>query len=423
MRRYLVSAIVVTLVLASACSRKDAAPRKVPDPVPSVSQAPAQLGKNAGGVSSAATLAPAVEIAPNWPRDTVQTSSGPLTIVPIRHASILFVFNNLAIYVDPTSEGYYVGLPKANLIFVTHAHPDHLDEKQIRSLKLDLTSIITPADSAKATGANWSMNNGDTHWFGSFMVEAVPAYNIVRGPAHGQLYHPKGQGNGYVFTFGDKRVYVSGDTECTPEMKSLKRIDVAFVCMRLPYTMPPAEAAECIKTFQPKIVYPYHYQTSNLDELKAALKDQAAIDIRLRDWYHEGPPTNGSPLLHMLPDKAGPFTAGPLVVDRHFVRREYSRGSTKISVTIAVAGATPMNYDEWVRMSGTSPAVRLDVPANSGAGFYDCDAAGPEAVCNVHIHLRSGYHIELMGQGKAHRADFHALLRGLPMRALATTPL
>jgi hypothetical protein len=187
--------------------------------------------------------------------------------------------------------------------------------------------------------------------------------------------------------------------------------------------MPPAEAAECIKTFQPKIVYPYHYQTSNLDELKAALKDQAAIDIRLRDWYHEGPPTNRSSLSNMLPDKAGPYTAGPLVVDSQFVRREYSRGSTKISVTIAVAGATPMNYDEWVRMSGTSPAVRLDVPANSGAGFYDCDAAGPEAVCNVHIHLRSGYHIELMGQGKAHRADFHALLRGLPMRALATTPL
>jgi L-ascorbate metabolism protein UlaG (beta-lactamase superfamily) len=381
------------------------------------------LGQNTGGVSSATTLAPAVEIAPSWPRDTVQTSSGPLTIVPIRHASVLFLFENNAIYVDPTSEGHYEGLPKANFVFVTHSHPDHLDEKQIRAIKLDSTSIFMPPDAAKSTGAVRSMKNGDSRMFGSFMVEAVPAYNIVRGPVQGQLYHPKGQGNGYIFTFGEKRIYVSGDTECIPEMKALNNIDVAFICMRLPYTMPPTEAAECIKAFQPKIVYPYHYQTSNLDELKSALKDHPAIDVRIRDWYREDPPTGGTSLSSMLPDNAGPFTAGTLVADRQFVRREYSRGSTKISVTIAVAGATPMNYDEWVRMSGTSPAVRLDVPANSGAGFYDCDAAGPEAVCNVHIHLRSGYHIELMGQGKAHRADFQALLRGLPMRALATTPL
>jgi L-ascorbate metabolism protein UlaG (beta-lactamase superfamily) len=94
-----------------------------------------------------------------------------------------------------------------------------------------------------------------------------------------------------VLTFGDQRVYLSGDTECTPEMKTLKNIDVAFVCMNLPYTMPPAEAAECIKAFQPKVVFPYHYRGSNLDELKSALAGQNRIDVRIRNWY----PPSGVP--------------------------------------------------------------------------------------------------------------------------------
>ena len=414
MRRFLVPVATLTLLLASACSHKEATPKK------EINKAPAQSGKNAGGIGSAAPVTPPIEIATNWPRDTIQTSSGPLIIVPIRHASILFVFNNMAIYIDPTSDGYYEGLPKANFILVTHGHPDHLDDKQIRGLKADSTSIVTPPDLAQATGAAWSMKNGDTHWFGSFMVEAVPAYNLVRGPAPGQLYHPKGQGNGYVFTFGDKRIYVSGDTECTPEMKALKNIDIAFVCMRLPYTMPPAEAAACIKAFQPKIIYPYHYQTSNLDELKSTLKDQAAIDVRIRDWYHDGPPSNGNSIAKILPDKAGPFAASPLIVDSQFVRRQYSHGSTKISVTIAEPAATPIMFDDWVKQSGTSPAVKLDLPVNSAAGFYDCDGTGPKAFCNVHIHMRSGYHLELMGEGHAYRADFDTLLRFLPLRKLAT---
>ena len=114
---------------------------------------------------------------------------------------------------------------------------------------------------------------------------AVPMYNLKRGPQQGKLFHDKGRGNGYVLTFGDARVYVSGDTECAPEMKALKDIDVAFVCMNLPYTMPPAEAAECISAFKPKNVYPYHYRGSNLDELKSALAPEKDIDVRVRNWY------------------------------------------------------------------------------------------------------------------------------------------
>src|SRR5262249_46601103 len=116
-------------------------------------------------------------------------------------------------------------------------------------------------------------------------VEAIPMYNVTRGPAAGQLFHDKGRGNGYVLTLGSKRIYISGDTECIPEMKALKNIDVAFLCMNLPYTMPVSEAAECVKAFKPKIVYPYHYKGQNTQEFADALKDVKGVEVRLRNWY------------------------------------------------------------------------------------------------------------------------------------------
>jgi L-ascorbate metabolism protein UlaG (beta-lactamase superfamily) len=109
-------------------------------------------------------------------------------------------------------------------------------------------------------------------------------YNLKRGPAPGQLYHTQGRGNGYVITYGAKRFYFSGDTEAIPEMRALKNIDVAFVCMNLPYTMPPEEAAEAVKAFHPKIAYPYHYMGSDLKVFEDALKG-TGIDVRIRDWY------------------------------------------------------------------------------------------------------------------------------------------
>ena len=110
-------------------------------------------------------------------------------------------------------------------------------------------------------------------------------YNLTRGPGAGKLFHDKGRGDGYVLTFADKRVYLSGDTECTDEMRALKNIDVAFVCMNLPYTMPPTEAAACVKAFRPKVVYPYHYRDSNLDEFAGPLAADHDIEVRERSWY------------------------------------------------------------------------------------------------------------------------------------------
>jgi L-ascorbate metabolism protein UlaG (beta-lactamase superfamily) len=125
---------------------------------------------------------------------------------------------------------------------------------------------------------------GQMKTLGPFTVEAVPAYNLTRGPSAGKVFHDKGRGCGYIVTYGGKRFYFSGDTEGTPEMKALKNIDVAFVCMNLPYTMTPEEAADAVRAFHPAIVYPYHYQGSDTMAFKKAL-DGSGIDVRLLDWY------------------------------------------------------------------------------------------------------------------------------------------
>jgi len=126
-------------------------------------------------------------------------------------------------------------------------------------------------------------------------VIAVPAYNVQRGPAPGQLYHPKGRGQGYVLAFSDKladvrqlktgQVYIAGDTECVPAMSTWVRdVNVALMPMNLPYTMTPAEAAMCVKEFKPKVAIPYHYMGQKPEEFADALKG-SSIEVRLLNWY------------------------------------------------------------------------------------------------------------------------------------------
>jgi L-ascorbate metabolism protein UlaG (beta-lactamase superfamily) len=221
--------------------------------------------------------------------DIIQTNSGNLQITPINHASVELEWNGKTIYVDPTSQGNYTGLPKADLILITDIHGDHMDPKELTQLKKEGTIIIAPEAVAKTVTEAEVLANGQSNRVnlggGSIEVQAIPMYNLTRGPKPGTLYHPKGRGDGYILTIGGKRVYFSGDTECTPEMKALKNIDVAFLCMNLPYTMTPAEAAECVKIFRPKIVYPYHYRGQNPQEFADALKGEKGIEVRLRNWY------------------------------------------------------------------------------------------------------------------------------------------
>jgi L-ascorbate metabolism protein UlaG (beta-lactamase superfamily) len=130
------------------------------------------------------------------------------------------------------------------------------------------------------------MNNGQTKTIGAWNIEAVPMYNLKRGPSEGKFFHDKGRGNGYILTYGGMRFYIAGDTEGVPEMRALKNIDVAFVPMNLPYTMPPDEAADAVRAFHPKIVYPYHYRGSDLKVFEKAMEG-SGVEVRVRDWYYK----------------------------------------------------------------------------------------------------------------------------------------
>jgi L-ascorbate metabolism protein UlaG (beta-lactamase superfamily) len=159
-----------------------------------------------------------------------------------------------------------------------------MDPASIAEVSKPGTEIISSAAVAQTVTAAKPIANGESKTWQNWTIEAVPAYNLKRGPAPGKLFHDKGRGNGYVLTYGDKRFYFSGDTEGVPEMRALKNIDVAFVCMNLPYTMPPEEAAEAVKAFHPKVVIPYHYRGSDLTVFEKALAG-TGIEVRKVDYY------------------------------------------------------------------------------------------------------------------------------------------
>jgi L-ascorbate metabolism protein UlaG (beta-lactamase superfamily) len=221
---------------------------------------------------------------PNRQTQTFPTSAGPVKITPIYHASALIQAGRDNIYIDPVKPGNFDGLPSADLILITHAHGDHFDPMEIQKLSKTGTEMLAPEAVAKTLTTAHVMTNGQSTTWRQWKIEAVPMYNIKRGPAPGKLYHPKGWGNGYVLTYGGKRFYFSGDTEDIPEMRALKNIDVAFICMNLPYTMTPQEAAEAVKAFHPKVAIPYHYRGSNIEAFKQALAG-TGIDVRLLNWY------------------------------------------------------------------------------------------------------------------------------------------
>ncbi len=214
--------------------------------------------------------------------DTIQTSDGELKIGFVGHGTLMLTFGGQVIHVDPVGrEADYSQMPKADVILVTHGHSDHLDADAIAAIRQDGTEIVVSAACAGQVDGAAVMANGDVATVDGLNVQAVPAYNIVHERGPGQPFHPKGEGNGYVITFGDVRVYVAGDTENTPEMASLEGIDVAFLPMNLPYTMTPEMAAEAARSFGPKVVYPYHYGETDTSELTALLAGED-IEVRIR---------------------------------------------------------------------------------------------------------------------------------------------
>ncbi len=210
--------------------------------------------------------------------DSIKTSGGDLKMTFIGHGSLMFEYAGDVIFIDPASMfADYSTFPKADLILITHEHADHWDAKALGAITKPETKLIVNQGLASQLPNGIVMKNGDSKTVLGIGIEAVPAYNP------GKQFHPKGNGNGYVLTFADKRVFVAGDTENTPEIKALKNIDVAFLPMNQPYTMTPEQVADVAKAMRPKIVYPYHFSNTDTSQLVNLLKDETGIEVRIRD--------------------------------------------------------------------------------------------------------------------------------------------
>ena len=215
--------------------------------------------------------------------DVFPLPAGNLQITFLGHGSLFFTFKGMDIFVDPFSKvADYKLLPKADLILLTHEHRDHLDPEALHAVRTTSTKVILTETCQRQVAGDIVMHNGDKRTINGIPVEAVPAYNLVHKRPDGQLFHPRGIGNGYILTFGERRVYVGGDTENIPEMKMLRDIWVAFLPMNLPYTMTPEMVADAVKAFRPEILYPYHYGETDPTLIVDLLKEEKDIEVRIR---------------------------------------------------------------------------------------------------------------------------------------------
>jgi L-ascorbate metabolism protein UlaG (beta-lactamase superfamily) len=250
------------------------------------------IGANGDGSTVARgrrPAAPAVQKT-KFEEDVINTSRGDLKITSIAHSSVMFTFGGKVIDVDPVGRyADYSSLPKADVILVTHPDPDHLDVATVKALSKENTALVACPFCSLFLPAGTVMINGETETVGGFKVEAVPAYNIKGKGGNGKPTTAKGSANGYVITFGDKRVYVAGETENIPEVKALKQIDVAFLPVNNTglgvqlKTMTPAMYADTVKTMRPKIVFPYDYGNNDPQMLANLVKGELGIEVRIHD--------------------------------------------------------------------------------------------------------------------------------------------
>ena len=223
---------------------------------------------------------------------TVSIDKG-VKVIPITHGTLVLESANEVIYVDPTggSEAFK-GQKAPTLVLITDIHGDHLSKSTLEALNLGDVTIIAPkavTDKIPSTTSKTivTLNNNDSFKHNDISIEAIPMYNLRE---EALKFHSKGRGNGYVINIEDEQVYISGDTEDIPEMRNLKAIDKAFVCMNLPYTMTVKSAADAVLEFKPKSVYPYHYRgTEGMSDVslfkKLVNEGNDAIEVKLLDWY------------------------------------------------------------------------------------------------------------------------------------------
>ncbi|MEP2668011.1 MAG: MBL fold metallo-hydrolase [Cyclobacteriaceae bacterium] len=225
--------------------------------------------------------------------DQIETKKGQLSIQPILHGTVALEWDGKTIYVDPYGGAKaFKGIAAPDLILITDIHGDHMSIETLEGIETSKAIIIAPGAVTEKLpevlkARTTSLDNGKQIEKLGISITAIPMYNL---PEDSESRHTKGRGNGYVLNMGGKNVYFSGDTEDIPEMRALKNIDVAFVCMNLPYTMDIDQASSAVLDFKPKIMYPYHYRgqggLADVDAFQKKVKDaNDKIDVRLRNWY------------------------------------------------------------------------------------------------------------------------------------------
>jgi L-ascorbate metabolism protein UlaG (beta-lactamase superfamily) len=241
----------------------------------------------AGGI----TFIPFTALADGHSMHEFKTANGMVKVHPVSHASVVLETPEGVIYVDTVGDpAQYADLPKPDLILITHEHGDHYNAETLAALKGDETPLITNPAVFDMLPENLKTNatqigNGGTTSFKAVNIEAIPAYNTTEERKN---FHPKGRDNGYVLTVDDFRIYISGDTEDIPEMRALEEIDLAFICMNLPFTMDAKAAASAVAEFKPKVVYPYHYRgrdNGTQDPVDFANMVGAVAEVKMGDWY------------------------------------------------------------------------------------------------------------------------------------------
>jgi L-ascorbate metabolism protein UlaG (beta-lactamase superfamily) len=222
--------------------------------------------------------------------DNEKIKGANLTIQPVAHASLVLSYDEKNIYIDPAGGSTaFKNLPAPNVIMVTDIHGDHFNIKTIEAINTANAVLVVPQAVADQLPPSIDkqklviLKNGDKTELAGIFISAIPMYNL---PEAADSRHVKGRGNGYILTLGGKNIYISGDTEDIPEMRALKNIDIAFVCMNLPYTMDVNQAAAGVLAFKPKVVYPYHHRGQDINAFKTLVNTaNKNIDVRLRNWY------------------------------------------------------------------------------------------------------------------------------------------
>jgi L-ascorbate metabolism protein UlaG (beta-lactamase superfamily) len=268
-------------VAAAGCGRRGATATP-PTSTPSASSA-ASTRAPAASASARGEPAPTAPAAA-LPRvtDTFPTRTGELSVVPVHHATLLFEHRGQTVWVDPSSEGKLDALPRATFVFLTHDHPDHYDPEGIAKVRGPATVVVAPPALASRIPGAFPLRAGEIRQYDGFTAEAVAAYDGRRAASGDRLAHPRGSGVGYLFDFAGERVYVAGDAACTPEVRALRGVDVAFVS---PALAAPDGGASCLDAVGASVVFPYHHRGTDRDALAALFPARPGVEIRLRDWY------------------------------------------------------------------------------------------------------------------------------------------